>query len=86
MTLTLELPAELEAELSAEAARLGLTLPEYALRVLASTGQPGAQPSTGADIVAYWQALGLLGTRPDIADSQRHARHLRRQAEHRPRG
>ncbi|HEX6900290.1 MAG TPA: hypothetical protein VF789_11275 [Thermoanaerobaculia bacterium] len=42
-------------------------------------------PRTGADLVAYWQAEGLVGTRPDIADSQAHAREIRRQAERRER-
>lgn len=34
MTLKLEIPQELERELATEAARLGLPLPEYALRLL----------------------------------------------------
>ena len=36
MSLVLDLPAELEAELAAGAARLGLPLPEYAVRLLAN--------------------------------------------------
>ncbi|HJT32514.1 MAG TPA: hypothetical protein VJ783_10760 [Pirellulales bacterium] len=36
MTLTLELPSELESELAAEAAQFGLSLPEYALRLLSA--------------------------------------------------
>lgn len=35
----------------------------------------------GRDIVDYWQAEGLVGSRPDITDSQAHARDLREQAQ-----
>ncbi len=84
MSLTLELPKELETELVAEAAQFGLTLPEYALRLLAAPRPvgPGA-PRTGAELVAYWAAAGVTGSRPDIADSQAHARKLRSEAERR---
>ena len=40
MTLTLNLPQELETRLATEAARLGLPVSEYALRLL-STCPPG---------------------------------------------
>ena len=46
---------------------------------------PKVSPQTGAELVAYWEAEGLLGTRPDIEDSQDYARELRRQAETRKR-
>jgi hypothetical protein len=82
MTITLNLPPNLADELTTEAARLGLSLSEYALRLLA-TGQKRDMPKTGADLVAYWKAEGLVGTRTDIADSQVHAREIRRQAEKR---
>ena len=82
MTITLNLPPKLADELTTEAARLGLSLSEYALRLL-TTGQKRNMPKTGAELVAYWQAEGLVGTRPDIADSQTHAREIRRQAEKR---
>ena len=39
---------------------------------------------TGADLVAYWERNGLLGTRRDIADPVKYARELREQAERRP--
>jgi hypothetical protein len=86
MSLTLELPAELAAALEAEASRLGLSLGDYALRLLASAGPHRDDVRTGADLVAYWHREGLIGTRPDIADSSAHARALRDQAEHRDRG
>ncbi len=86
MTLTLELPHDLERKLSAEARRLGLPLEKVALRHLheapaaAETG-----PRDGAELVAYWRREGVIGSRPDIEDSQAHAREIRRQAERRAR-
>jgi hypothetical protein len=85
MSLMLELPAELETELAAEAARLGLSLPEYVLRLLSGGHAPNAAPRTGAELLAYWQGEGLVGTRPEIADSPAHARTLREQAQRRTR-
>lgn len=38
---------------------------------------------SGADLVAFWRAEGLIGSRPDITDSQTHARQLREQAQRR---
>jgi hypothetical protein len=76
---------QLEAELAAEAARLGLPLPEYVLRLLAGGRTALAAPHTGAELVAYWQGEGLVGTRPEIADGPAHARALREQAQHRAR-
>jgi len=85
MTISIELPKDLERELSAEAAQLGLPLPEYALRLLAVTRRPvtGMKPADGAELVSYWQKENLIGSRPDIADSQKHARELRERAERR---
>jgi hypothetical protein len=85
VSITLDLPQELEDELSAEAARLGLPLPEYVVRILA-TGRPRSfLPKTGAELVEFWQSERLIGSRPEIADGQDHARKLRRQAERRVR-
>ncbi len=85
MSLVLDLPPELETELAAEAARLGLPLPEYALRLLAGGRGPSSAPRTGAELLAYWQGEGLVGTRPEITDSSAHARALREQAQRRAR-
>lgn len=41
------------------------------------------QPMTAAEIVAYWQQEGVIGSRSEIKDSQEHARGLRQQAEDR---
>ena len=85
MSITLDLPSELENELSTEAARLGISLAEYVLRILSTGRTVGAMPKTGAELVTYWQSEGLVGTRPDITDSPEYARRIREQAERRPR-
>jgi hypothetical protein len=85
MSVVLDLPPELETELTAEAAHLGLSLPAYVLRLLTVGRFPGSAPRTGAELLAYWQGQGLIGTRPEITDSQAHARALRKQAEKRER-
>lgn len=66
MSITLELPPELESELSTEAKRLNLPLSEYLLCVLLTRQFPINPPKTGADVVAYWQSEGLINSRPDI--------------------
>lgn len=85
MTLMLELPSELESELSAEASRLGVSLSDYVLNVLRLARADMNRPRSGAELVAYWQREGLVGSRGDIADSQEHARQLRKAAESRVR-
>ncbi len=85
MSITLDLPQELEQSLTEEAQRLGLPLPAYILRLL-SAGSPRQPIRSGAGLVGYWQAEGVIGSRPDIVDSQAHARQLRHQAENRQRG
>jgi hypothetical protein len=85
MTLTLELSRELEHRLHAEAARLGLPLDQYALRLLTARSAEPKKLSTGADLVAFWEREGVIGSRPDIEDSQVYARELRRRAETRVR-
>jgi hypothetical protein len=85
MSIMLDLPQELESELATEATHLGLSLTEYVLRLLSTRSLVGQLPTTGAELVAYWQREGVIGTRPDIADSQAHARQIRHQAEKRRR-
>jgi hypothetical protein len=86
LTLTLELPPDLKRRLSAEATRLGLPLETYALRLLGDQPEPSDRPTNGAELVAYWRREGVIGSRPDIEDSQAFARKVRRQAERRLRG
>lgn len=83
MTLTIDIPEELETELLDEARRLGLSLPEYTLTLLRMRQTNRDLPRTGADLVSYWQREGLIGTRPEITDSQTHARQIRQQVERR---
>jgi hypothetical protein len=83
MSIILDLPQELESALATEATQLGLSLTEYVLRLLSTRSLVGQPPTTGAELVAYWQREGVIGTRLDIIDSQTHARQLRHQAERR---
>jgi len=83
MSLTLDLPQELESALSAEVAQFSLSVSEYALRILSTRRVVEDTPKTGAELVAYWQNAGLIGTRSDIPDSQKHARKIRNKAEKR---
>ncbi len=85
MTITLEIPAELESELVHEAQQLGLSLPEYTLRVLYARPLMETPIKTGSDLVAYWENTGLLGTRTELVDSAEHSRQLRTEAENRTR-
>jgi hypothetical protein len=77
MSISVDLPEELENELSAEATQLGISLPEYVMRVLSTGLVRGKKPETGAELIEYWQNEGLVGTRPEIPDSQAQARHIR---------
>lgn len=86
MTLSLELSKELERRLTSEATRLGLPVEHYALRLLGDVPKTETQPANGAELVAFWRREGVIGSRPDIKDSQAHARELRRQTEQRTRG
>ena len=85
MSITLDLPEGLVSELGEEAERLGLSLGDYVVRLLATGRVSSPLPTTGAELVAYWQAQGIVGSRPDISDSPIHARQLRSQAERRSR-
>ena len=85
MSLTLDLPEDLEIELSTEAAQLGLSLPEYVLRVLSTSSAVCESPKTGAELVEYWETQGLVGTRKEVTDSQLRARQIREEAERRTR-
>jgi len=81
VNIGLELPPELEQELSAEASELKLSLDEYILRILSQRPVLHNPPKTGAKLVAYWQRSGVINSRPDIDHSAEYARNLRRRAE-----
>jgi hypothetical protein len=81
MTVTLDLPQDLERELSAKAHHLGLPLEEYAIRLLAQGARGARHPHSGSELVQYWKSENLIGYRPEIGDSSLHARRLREEAE-----
>jgi hypothetical protein len=83
MPSTSDLTPELAKSLSEEAARLGGTLPESAVRLLEGSRSPAHKLGTGAELVEYWRAAGVIGSRPDILDSQAEARSLREEAQRR---
>jgi hypothetical protein len=83
MPQTINLPDDLADALTDEASRLGMSLPDYAVLLLASARPSPASVRSGAYLVAFWRAEGLVGCRTDIDDSQTQARHLREQAQHR---
>lgn len=81
MSITIELPPELEHKLNTEASQLNLSLSEYILQILLSGEILTYTPKTGAELVKYWQNQGVINSCPDITDSQAQARYLRHQAE-----
>lgn len=83
MNISIELPSDLESELSTEASQLKLPLAEYILRVLSFRPFLQNPPKTGLELVTYWESIGLVGSRPNITDSQEYAHKLRNQAENR---
>jgi hypothetical protein len=88
VSILLDLPRELEEELAQEAARRGLPLAEYALRVLAESRTASAAdeaPLSGAELVEYWKREGIIGSRPDIEDPAAFARELRERNQNRTR-
>ncbi len=88
MTLILDLTPEQERQIENEARARNMDTPFYALARLfdgENSEQPEEKQWSGADLVAYWEREGLIGTRPDIKDSQKHARQIRRKGERRGR-
>ncbi len=83
MSRTVELPDDLADALTDEATRLGMSLPDYAIHLLTSARPSSASVRNGTDLVAFWRAEGVVGCRPEIPDSQVHARELRDQARRR---
>jgi len=83
VSITLDLPPELEEELSAQANCLNLPLKEYVLRLLSSHPFIENPPQNGSQLVAYWKKAGVINSRSDIEDSQQTARKLRHKVEHR---
>ncbi|MEL6606346.1 MAG: hypothetical protein AAFP20_24380 [Cyanobacteria bacterium J06614_10] len=81
MSISLDLPSYLETELATEASNLNLPLSEYILQILSSRSSAQNPPKTGADLLKYWESVGVIGSRSDIENSQQYARDLRNEAE-----
>lgn len=83
MSLTLDLPTDLASALESEVADKQLLLSEYVVQLLAAGRSSRPKPQTGAELVEFWRREGLVGIRPDVADSVEHARSLREAAQQR---
>jgi hypothetical protein len=83
MTLTLQISPELESQLVQAASNAGLPVDQYAIELLQSQIASSNPPKNGAELVAYWQSIGAIGSRPDIIDPVSFAREVRRNAESR---
>ena len=56
------------------------------VRVFLANGGPTIPGiRSGTELVTYWKQAGLIGSRADIRDSQRHARDLRAKSDRRQR-
>jgi hypothetical protein len=82
MTLSIELSEALEQRLQQEAAEHGMDAATLAQQLI----ERGLSETfkTGEEIIAYWEAEGVLGAwadRTDIGDSSEYARKLRAKAE-----
>ena len=65
MSITLDLPPDLENKLTSRANERGLSLPDYVLELLGRDAGATEHVKNGAELVAYWQQEGLIGTRTD---------------------
>ncbi|MCX6381449.1 MAG: hypothetical protein NT023_18565 [Armatimonadetes bacterium] len=96
MAIAVKLQANQQIRLEKEARKHGLTLEDYASRILngelplpnETDREPALSPEqfkTGADIVAYWKEQGLIGVlyQDTEEDSVVIARRLRESAENR---
>lgn len=88
MTITIDLPDDVEKDLTREATRLGLSLTDYLLRILRDRHIPVAPAvaRTGVELVAIWESQGLIGSRSDIEDPASYARELRDRSQNRRHG
>ncbi|HZO88572.1 MAG TPA: hypothetical protein VFB38_09555 [Chthonomonadaceae bacterium] len=81
MPLTIDLTPEEEARLKALAQAEGVDVAEYVRRQLLTSAPK--RPMTPAEMLDYWQQIGVLGAwadREDIGDTEEFAEELRRQA------
>ena len=86
MSVVLNLPKNLVKQLNNEAAAQDKPLDEYVIDLIQRARQPKrTRFQTTAEVLAYWKAEGLIGTRPLKTNSQKLARKLRVQSETRKR-
>jgi hypothetical protein len=83
MTLTLEVPAQVEDRPRVAAQRRGVDVSEYVRHALNVALLAEELPTDGPALLQFWQEAGVIGMRPDIADSQEHAAEIRRAASQR---
>lgn len=85
MTLTLTLTPERETRLTEQARAAGLTLDDFALRVLdeAAAAPPESEPRTGADLLALWAREGAFLPADDDLDAPARARDIRERNQNR---
>lgn len=81
MSIVVNLPAELEKTIAAEAAKAGMSISDYVAGRLAEGTAPNGshRPTrrlTGPALVQRWKDLGLIGYRADITDPEMHSRRL----------
>ena len=83
MSLVIELPASLEAELTAESERLGVSISEVVVKRISNhhNSDQFEKPKNGKELVQNWRKHGIPGSRPDISDSNEYARSLRTESE-----
>ena len=91
MSIVVNLPAELEKTIAAEAAKAGMTVSDYVAgrlaQRIATNGSHGSKRRlTGPELVQRWKDLGLIGYRTDITDPEAHSRRLRDAAQRRTPG
>lgn len=80
MTITLDLPPQTEQWLEEEAAESHLSKEELALQLIALS-MPTPQFQNGAEMVAYWKNIGLVGMWADREDMKDSTDWVRRQRE-----
>lgn len=88
MSLLLELPPALEAELIAESERLGVSVSEVVTQKISESTVNRVAPEsikkkTGAEFIAQWESEGLIGIRNDIENPAEFVRELRRKSDNR---
>lgn len=84
MSLVLDLPKDLEADLKEEAELAGVSLTEFVLRILEESQKMPALPRTGHELIEYWKSHGLIGSQAQVSDTPELSRLIREEAQRRP--